>query len=190
VSSEPKKVEKPKNGAADLGEGGNIDKIRDILFGAQSRESDKRMGRLEERLIKESTALRDETRLRFESLETFVRKELEALSDRLKVEQSERGDNCKEIARDLKETGKALEKKVAQLDESAAKAQRELRQQNLDLSKSLGEEIRQKYELVSAALDREVDELRAEKTDRTALADLFTEVSLRLNNDFKLPGSE
>ncbi|MBV9959511.1 MAG: hypothetical protein JO360_13885, partial [Acidobacteria bacterium] len=41
-----------------------------------------------------------------------------------------------------------------------------------------------------AALEREAAELRTDKTDRSALAALFTELAMRLNNDFKIPGAE
>ena len=39
-------------------EGQNVDKIRDILFGAQMRDYDKRFARLEDRLMKDAEALR------------------------------------------------------------------------------------------------------------------------------------
>jgi hypothetical protein len=39
-------------------------------------------------------------------------------------------------------------------------------------------------------LDRRVHELRDGKTDRATLASLFTEVALRLNDQFQIPGSE
>ena len=64
-------------------EAGNVDKIREILFGGNMRDYDKRFSRLEERLAKESSDLRSETKKLFESLEAFVKKEFEALSNRL-----------------------------------------------------------------------------------------------------------
>ena len=39
-------------------------------------------------------------------------------------------------------------------------------------------------------LAREVAELSRDKTDRSALAALFSEVALRLNDEFKIPGDE
>jgi hypothetical protein len=44
----------------DPAEGGNLDQIRDILFGVQSRDLEKRIVRLEERLAKDTTDLRDD----------------------------------------------------------------------------------------------------------------------------------
>ena len=48
--------------------GGNLDKVRNILFGAQSRDYERRFARLEERLAKETADLRDDMRRRFDSL--------------------------------------------------------------------------------------------------------------------------
>jgi hypothetical protein len=39
-------------------------------------------------------------------------------------------------------------------------------------------------------LDKRVRELTDSKTDRAALATLFTEVALRLSDQFRIPGSE
>ncbi|MDQ3585666.1 MAG: hypothetical protein M3407_07825 [Acidobacteriota bacterium] len=169
-------------------EGGNIDKIRDILFGGQMRDYERRFFRIEERLLKESADLREDTRRRFEALETFIKNEMEALSDRLQAEQGARDLSVQGLTRELQAAGQNLEQKIAQLDEQTARKGRDLRQQILDQSKNLNDEIRRKYEELSAMLEREAAELRNDKTDRSALAALFTEVALRLNNEFKIPG--
>jgi hypothetical protein len=170
--------------------GGNLEKIREILFGAQVHDFEKRFTRLEEKLLKETSDARAETKKRFDSMEAFIRKEIESLVDRVKTEQGERSDAVKEISRDLRETAKNLEKKLVQLDEQATKGQRELRQQILDQSKSLSDEIRSRVKESAAVLTRELRELRAEKTDRAALAGLFTEAAMRLSGDMKPAGKE
>jgi hypothetical protein len=174
----------------ELPEGANIDKIRDILFGAQRREFEKRLSRLEERLTKEATDLRDEIRRRFDAIENYAKKEIESLGERLKTEQVERIQAVKEVAKELKDASNGLDKKIIQTDEQTAKKLREIRQQLLDQSKELTDEIRQKHQAISELLDHEIADLRREKTDRVALANLLTEVSLRLTNDLKIPGEE
>ncbi len=171
-----------------LAEGGNIDKIRDILFGVQMRDYEKRFTRLEERLLKESADLRDETHRRFDALETFVKSEFEAMTQRLQAEQRTRDESVQALTSDLQNTGKSFDKKLTQFEEETTRSQRDLRQQILDQSKTLSDEIRQKNAELSSALDREVAELTDAKTDRASLAALFTEVALRLNNEFKIPG--
>ena len=177
-------------GGGQLVEGGNIDKIREILFGVQMRDYEKRFSRLEERLLKESSDLRDDTRKRFEALETFVKHEFESLTERLQAEARTREESAQSWSRDLQETGKTLDKKLSQLDEQTTRGQRDLRQQILDQSKNLSDEIRQKHNELLALVEREVAELGHAKTDRASLAALFTEVSLRLNNEFKIPGND
>jgi hypothetical protein len=180
----------PPLGINIIGSGGSVDKIRDILFGAQIREYEKRFGRLEEQLLKEAAVLRDEARKRFDLLEAYFKTEFESLGDQLKAEQHERTEAVKDLSRELREAAQALEKRLAQLDGQGAKNDRERRQQLLEQSKNLSEEIRQKYLELSATLERKVEELRTDKTDRSALASLFMEVALRLNNEFHLSSSE
>jgi uncharacterized protein involved in exopolysaccharide biosynthesis len=180
----------PADGGVRLAEGGNIDKIRDILFGVQMRDYEKRFSRLEERVSKESADLRGEIKRRFDSLEAYVKHEFEASSERLRAEQQARGESVEGLSRELRETGRSLERKLAQFDEQAGRAQRELRQQLLEQSQSLSDEIRRKGDELSAALEREVGLLGHDKTDRAALAALFTEVALRLNNEFQVPGGD
>ena len=175
---------------AELSGGGNIDKIRYILFGVQMRDYEKRFARLEERLIKEAGDLREDTKKRFDALELYIKQEFESFSLRLTAEQNARGEAVDGLSLGIKDTARAFEKRAAQMDEQAAKSQSELRQQILDQSKSLNDTIRQKYEELTAALQREATDLRTDKTDRSALAALFTEVAMRLNNDFKIPGAE
>lgn len=174
----------------DAAGGANLEKIRDILFGAQVDDFEKKFARLEERLLKETADSRAETKKRFDSLESFIRKEVESLADRLRGEQEERMDAGKDISRELRETAKGLEKKLGSLDEQTTRSQRELRQQILDQSKALTEEIRTRIRESSTALSKELKELRAEKTDRTALAGLFTEAAMRLTNESKSPGKQ
>jgi len=165
-------------------ESGNVDKIRDILFGGQMRDYDKRFARLEERLMKEAAELRENNKRSVEALETFVKKEFEALGARLDAERQGRDG----VARELHDTARTIEKKLEDFENQTAQAQRDLRQQLLDQSKSLNEEIQRKHDEVSTVLQREVADLNHEKTDRASLSALFTEVALRLNQDFNIPG--
>lgn len=162
---------------------GSIDKIREILFGTQARDYDKRLSSIEDRLLKELAAMQEETRRRFDAFEVYVRNEVDALSERLKTGQQHREEMHEDWSRRLSETGRALEKNLSQLDQQTAQAQRDLRQQILDQSKSLSEDIRQKYTELAGALAREAQGLRSDKTDRTALASFFSEIAKRLDQE-------
>lgn len=166
----------------EIQENNSLSKVRDILVGSQMRELDKRFSRLEDRLIKECTDLRDETRKRLDALENYIKEETDSLSTRAKNEQVKRDEAVKAINEEQRKFAESLEKKMAEIDEEASKTQRDLRQQIFNQSQSLHDDIRQKYEEIVGLLERETYELKSEKTDRTQLAALFTELALRLNS--------
>jgi len=165
----------------EIHENNSLHKVRDILVGSQMREFEKKFSRLEERLIKECTDLRDETRKRLDSLETYIREEADALGVKTKNEQIKRDEALKAITEEQKKFVESLEKKMSEIDEEASKIQRELRQQIFTQSQNLHDDIRQKHEEIVSLLERETYELRSEKTDRSQLAALFSELALRLN---------
>ena len=168
--------------------GGNIDKVRDILFGGQMRDYERRFARLEERLLQETTELKEEVRRRLSALESFVKQETESLSDRIRTEQEERSDATKDLAQDARNASKAFEKKAGQLDDAISRVQRDLRQQLLELHQNMSDDTRRKIDDVLARLQQESSVLRNDKTDRATLASLLTEMAMRLTNELSIPG--
>jgi DNA anti-recombination protein RmuC len=167
---------------------GSLDKVRDILFGAQVRDADRRFARLEERLSKEAADLKDDVRKRLGVLEQFVKSELESLAERLKSEHEARTDAVKDLSRELRDASKASEKKFGQVDDQLARVQRELRQQLLDTHQKITDEMQRQAQDGAARLARESSELRTEKVDRAALAAMLTDIAMRLTDDLT-PGA-
>jgi hypothetical protein len=167
-------------------EGGKVDRIRDILFGSQMRDYDGRFQRLDERLTKEATEARGEVRSRIEALETFFKGEVESMTNRLNVERSERG-NALELAHNLAETVKSLEGRINGLGEHVGREIHGLREQLHEQGRALSAEINEKHDQMKAGLDREAEQIRGAMTGRETLADMFSEISHRLKNGFRLP---
>jgi hypothetical protein len=162
---------------------GNLDKVRDILFGSQLREVEKKLQRLEDKLQKDLSELREEVRRRGETQEHKLKLELDALSDRLRSEREGRDDAVLGVHNALKDHAAATQKRHAQIDEQISRAQRDLRQQLADHSGALSDEIRRRSEELLSLLSKSVGELREEKTDKRQLVALFGELALRLNGD-------
>jgi len=167
------------------GDSGNIDKIREIIFGGHMRDYDKRFVSLEARLIRESADLREEMKGRFDVLEMFIKREFEVLAERLQTEQHHREESVQGLSRAFTETVRALEAKLSQFDEGSARAQRDLRQQILDQSRSLSEEMRQKHAEMATVVEREVASLNQDKSSRSHLASMFSDLAAKLSGDFK-----
>lgn len=181
------KAETKKNAPSEVQEEGNIDKIRDILFGSQARDFDRRFSRLEERLVKDMSEMRDETRKKLDALEDYIKNEVKSLTERLVSEQNSRLDAAKDLSSDLKELSHNFDRKITQANEQSAKNESDLRQQILAQSKNLSEEIQKRHSEALDKLDREANEIREDKADRTAIANIFNEMALRLTNDFHIP---
>jgi DNA repair exonuclease SbcCD ATPase subunit len=167
--------------------GGNLDQVREILFGAQSRSVEKRIARIEEELPKRAAELREELKRGLATLEAYARREIDSLNERLRAESAERGKADDQLGAKAEDTAKALRREIAGLDERSTAAQRDLRQHLLDQTKRLDEEIQRRSDDLAAAIARAVEELRFEKADRKAVAGILHEVAMRLTDELSLP---
>lgn len=177
----------PTNGTID--ESQNVDRIRDILFGSQMRDYDGRFQRLEERLTREASEVRGVLQNRLAALENFMKGEVESMTHRMRAENEERNQAIGKLAHDLGETARGLEMKIGHLDQQAAQDIRELRQQLLEQSKALSTEMGEQHAQMKAGLEHEAQQIRGAMTGRETLADMLSELSLRLKNEFKVPGA-
>ncbi|HET7617323.1 MAG TPA: hypothetical protein VFK20_02350 [Vicinamibacterales bacterium] len=174
----------------DQGAGASLDKVRDILFGVQAREFERRFARLEERLTRETHELKEDVKRRLEALETYARHENEALAEQIRNEQAARVDAGRNLSAEIAGAAKAFEERTTALDEQLAKSRREARQQLLEQYQRVSDEIRTKVDDVLARLAREANELRSDKADRTVLAALLNEMAMRLTTGLAMPGAE
>ena len=162
---------------------GNIDQIRDIIFGNQMRDYERRFAQLEERLLKDSTDLRQELSRRLTALDEAMRREIADLGERLVAEQRSRSQDVEQLNTVLDTTRRQAERRLSDLAEETGKAQRDLQTDLAHQAASLAEEIRQRWTDVSAALKREADELHHRKADRATLGGLFAELAAQLVDD-------
>lgn len=172
------------------GSAANLDKVRDLIFGGQMRDYDRRFVALEERLLKETSDLREDVRKRLSAIEGLISREIDALNERLRGEQEDRSTATKDLARQLDDTARAFEKKTGQLDDQMARGLRELRQQLHDQHRQLSDDLKQQADQILERLAREAQQLHSDKTDRASLAALLTEMAMRLTDDFRLPAAE
>ena len=177
-------------GPSDVSGGASIEKVRDILFGNQVREFERRFTRLEERILKETSGLKEQLTARVEALEAFTRTETESLAAQIRSEHDGRVEADATGDRAMKDAAAAQERRVSALDEQLARSQRETRQQLLEQNQRLSDDIRSKMDDVLAALAREARELRTDKADRATIAALLTEMAVRLTDDFDTRGDD
>lgn len=160
-----------------------VDKIRDLLFGNQMQDYDRRFSKLEERFLQRFKDVESETKRNLEMYESNAKKQVESLAAQLRNEKDARAEADKEIDRNLREQNQALEKQVRALSDQLSELEREVADRINRSDHLLREEIKQKNESIQLMLERMFSDLSNVKTDRNLLAGLFVEVAKCLNQE-------
>jgi hypothetical protein len=173
--------------AADGGADRNVDQIRDILFGGQMRDYERRFNDLNARLEAELARMREAQDKRLAQIDKRVDDQLEKLGKLLRQEIQDRNRSIDDVESRLQQASRTARGEVATALEShgqeLAAADERLRAALADLHKATTARAGE----TEAALTRMSAELRGEKVGRDDLAALLTEFALRLKGDFDLP---
>ena len=168
---------------------GNVDQIRDILFGGQMRDYDRRFDELEERSKREADRARAEVIKRFESIEQLLKDQSDKHAAQLKKLDLELKANAEAAAVGSDRLAKALRSELTDVDEKHETGFSSLRERVHKLANETAESLRSSQDDISAVIDRMGTALRDEKVARDELAGFFSEMALRLTRQFDLPKS-
>jgi hypothetical protein len=170
ASSPPPAPEQPES----------LDQVRDILFGGQMRMVDARLQSLEERIVLEQAALRNDLGKRIAELEDASKKEFVAHAERLSAERNKRADELKALSAEMKEALKNLERRHVKFEEATALADAEVRDQLMKHSAAFSAELARTSERLTRELDRAASQLRTDKVDATTLAATLTDMAAKV----------
>jgi archaellum component FlaC len=168
---------------------GNVDKIREILFGGQMRDYEERFSDLEGRLTKNIELISSNFEKRMDRLDTFAKREIDKLAEQVKEERKARRDDGKQDSKEFKELAQQVESWCAELEEQIGTETQELRGVLQEQGEELSGMINDTHEQLSKSLATETRNLADGKLAREDMAALLTEVALRLKKDSKLPGA-
>ena len=165
------------------GEAVGVDKIRDLLFGNQMQDYDRRFSMLEERFLQRFREIESEAARNLGSFESSAKKQMESLAAQLREEKDLRTDADKEIERTQREHSDTVEKRLRSISEQLSRLERDQADRLTQEVQSLREEIKRKNEDLQQTIEKMFAELSNVKTDRNLLAGLFVEVARCLNQD-------
>ena len=168
------------NGA---GESSGVDKMRELLFGNQMQDYDRRFAVLEDRFQQRLRDVEGESSRAVASLESSIKKQLESIAGQVRQEQELRADAIKELGQGLRELIQGFEKRLGQVTDRVATVEREFTERIGHESQALRDEVRRRNEDTRATIERMFNELSNVKTDRNLLAGLFVEIARCLNQD-------
>jgi DNA repair exonuclease SbcCD ATPase subunit len=174
------------NGSLPAPDGVGVDKIRDLLFGNQMQDYDRRFAKLEERFLQRFKDIEAETSRNLSAFESNAKKQIESLASQLREEKDVRADGDKEIERSLREQNQTLEKRLRSVSDQLSQLERDTADRLTQEAHALREEIKRKNGDIQHAIEKMFAELSNVKTDRNLLAGLFVEVAKALNQDMGL----
>ncbi len=171
-----------KKKAAAMNPFGDLDQVKQILFGAENEEINERLDNLDAHFTKVIATLKDTVNKRFNDVEATLKKQNEALNNRLNDEEAARsgaattlGEEIQQVATHLQENRKQLDTIIANTDKALRKALNE------EADKALKDRTA-RFDDLSAKLEEAVATLGDAKTDRHGLADLLDHLSAGLRN--------
>ncbi|MGL5058952.1 MAG: hypothetical protein ACRC62_03135 [Microcoleus sp.] len=166
---------------------GNIDQIRDIIFGAQLREYDNRFDKIDSDI----SMLQQDLQARIEQIKTVLSAELRAAVDSFEKKSKSITLTTQEESADLRQQIDRINRKfsssIEALDEAIDNQTGSLRE---DLSKTreqLSEETRTLKTQVFEELDRRFSLLREVKVSRDDMAEILFELGMRLKGTEFVP---
>lgn len=150
--------DKPKKHTAEIIDPGlgELDKVRNILFGRQVKAYEDRFSELEDSLNNMITKLTDTIDLRLNNLES-----------------------------DLNEREQDIRRSLVSSDESSSQDLTDIRSDMDNLTSAFGTDIAQTKGELRSELGKIETKLSSDKTDRESLAMMFDEMSMRLRNEEK-----
>lgn len=166
----------------------NVDQIRDILFGGQMRDYERRFQELNQRIEADFEGLRQDQERRFAQLDKRLDEQVEKIGRALRQEVSDRAAATDDLETRLLQSARTqrseLTAAIDTLNHELSSGEERLRAALAELEAALKDQAGR----LTQSLTRSRDELRGEKVGRDDLAALLTEVALRLKGDFDLPG--
>jgi len=166
---------------------GNIDQIRDIIFGAQLREYDNRFDKIDSDL----SMLQQDMQARIEQLKTVLSAELRAAIDSFEKKVKSISLNTQEESADLRQQIDRVNRKfsssIEALDEATDNQTGSLRDDLSQTRYQLSDESRTLKTQVFEELDRRFSMLTEVKVSRDDMAEIWFELGMRLKGTEFVP---
>lgn len=181
---------KSAQAASEADEASDVGKIRDIIFGEQMLDYDRRFKALEgamERRFSESSA---DVEAQAKQMHDFVVAEISKLTEKGDREAEERSRATAELEKSAKATAARMEERLSELDEHLAKESADIRHEMIDGHNQVLSETKALLSTLDEMVQSSNQDLHDKKADRTELADLFKSFAMSLNRSFDLPEAD
>ena len=166
---------------------GNIDQIRDIIFGAHLREYNSRLDKAEADISGIQQDVRDRLSDLKLTLATELRTAVESIDKRLKTISASAQEEAADLRQQFDRINRKFTNSIETLDETVEAQRTALRDELAQTRDSLQNDNRELRSLVLEELDRHFSILREDKLSKDDLAELLFELGMRLKGSEFVP---
>jgi len=160
-----------------------IDRIREILFGDQLSELTGRIERLEKRFEENFEQINKELSRRFDDVVNHMNTRIDGLTNKLQEEKRLRENTINALSQSKASTLQDMSEQVSTLNEKTSTLIADIQKQLHNGLQHFDEKLTKTRENLNLAVQSNAKELSGAKTDRQELANLFSELSNRLQHE-------
>ncbi len=166
---------------------GNIDQIRDIIFGSQLRDFDTRFDKIESDLSMLQQEIEDRTEQVKTVLSTEMRAGIDALEKKFKNLNLNTQEEVADIRQQIDRVNRKFSSSMETLDDALDKQTNSIRDELSQTRERLQEDVRSLKNQVFEELTRRFSVLRDEKVARDDMAEILFELGMRLKGTEFVP---
>jgi hypothetical protein len=164
----------------DISQLGNVDQIREILFGSESRELKERFEKIENNL----KSMQDEMRKKFEQSQTDFEEridaEIEAISKKLKNIVTSQQDEFADVRDASLKLEKRLKNSMETMEDELNAKREQLHKQQIDMRNTLRAQMDTLQDELLGTLEAKLSEVGDVKLSRDDAADILMEAAMAM----------
>jgi hypothetical protein len=166
---------------------GNIDQIRDIIFGAQMREYETRFEQLKADTEKHQQEMRDRLDHAKTNLSSEIKSSVEALEKKLKTFNTNHDEEATDLRQQIERVSRKLSSSVENLDAALEDKTKAIKTELTETRDQYQGEILMLRDMILSEIEQRSQHLQAGKVSRFDMAEALFEMGLRLQGSEMIP---
>ena len=172
--------EKITNTNSDISQLGNVDQIREILFGSQSRELNDRFEKIEQSIKSLHDEMRSKIELSQSDFEERINNEIETVSKKMKNITTQQQDDFTDVRDSSVKLEKRIQSSIEIMEDELNSKREQLQKQQIEMRSSLRSQMDSLQDEILTILNAKFSEISEVKLSRDDAADIFMEAAMSM----------
>ncbi len=173
-------MKKENTPSEEISQLGNVDQIREILFGSESRELKEKFKKLESSIESMKTEMRKKIEQTQSDFNTRIESELEGISRKIKNLTTQQQDEFADVRDSALKQEKRIQNSLDILEEELNAKNEQLYKQQVENNNALRSQMDTLRDEMIAVLDEKLSELSEIKLSRDDAAEIFMDAAMQM----------